>query len=660
MSFFSSIALVLCFALATGTFAQAPTVAINGNQLAALLKENHIAPGSFDSSFSARVYNQFFSVLDPDKHLYTQQDLDRLAQYESTLFRDGGKRNDEFLMQVFELHQTRLAQYKTWLREALGSPLNFSVPDSIVLSKDAIGFATSERALNQHRLQGFKWEIIQAYAAEDSVFHQSRFENFASQHQRRLSETENRRIDKQLETSRKAAVEVAFLQAIATAHDPHTSYLSSDDLSAFHTSLSSVGMSFGFSLSQNASQELVITEIVPAGAAWNSNAIFGGDIITGMTSAAGEKIDLTRHTLEEVSELLNDPALEQVTLHLRTPGLEHKTVALVKQQSELSENTIKGFVVGTEPRIGYILLPGFYTQWEEGKGTGCANDVAKEILKLKKENIAGLVLDVRFNGGGSVREAAELAGLFIDAGPVAIASQKVGPPVLIRDPNKGVVYDGPLLVLVNGGSASASELLAATLQDYNRALVVGMSTYGKATAQSIYPLAEQTYVKITDSKIYRITGVSTQGRGVQPHIVLPDLSGYFPNEASAPYALFPDSIVKKTYYTPFPSLPVHTLREKSVARSGAHFNELTKMLKILEKPIPLNPFTYQNFLQQLKKLYQTSATVTVRSVAYDTQLLAVNQYKKGVNENLIAELSASAYVSEAYHILKDYINLRKP
>src|SRR5688572_21233923 len=165
-----------------------------------------------------------------------------------------------------------------------------------------------------------------------------------------------------------------------------------------------------------------------------------------------------------------------------------KTVFLRKEKIENEENIVRGFVLKGEKKIGYILLPGFYTEWENESGSSCANDVAKEIVKLKRENIEGLILDVRFNGGGSMGEAMELTGIFIDEGPLAGTKYRDGKVAFMKDPNRGQIYTGPMVLMVNGQSASASEMLAAALQDYNRAVIVGSNTFGKATMQQMMPL----------------------------------------------------------------------------------------------------------------------------------------------------------------------------
>ena len=266
--------------------------------------------------------------------------------------------------------------------------------------------------------------------------------------------------------------------------------------------------------------------------------------------------------------------MTRLVLKFRKKDGTTRIVLLRKEKIENEENIVKGFVLKGEKKIGYILLPAFYTEWENESGSSCANDVAKEIVKLKKENIDGLILDVRYNGGGSLGEAMEMIGIFVDEGPLMGQKQKAEKVIYLKDPNRGTIYNGPMALMVNGQSASASEILAASLQDYNRALIVGSNTYGKATMQQMMLLDTMTnrptqignakdIVKITTGKLYRLSGETAQMNGVSPDIVLPDaFDGLDYREKFSSFALPADKVAKNAYYKPLAALPVNELPEK--------------------------------------------------------------------------------------------------
>jgi carboxyl-terminal processing protease len=362
------------------------------------------------------------------------------------------------------------------------------------------------------------------------------------------------------------------------------------------------------------------------------------------------------------------------------------TVVLRKEMMDAEENVVKSFILRGQRKIGYISLPGFYTTWGEAEGSRCATDVAREIVKLKKENIEGLILDLRFNGGGSLQEAVSMAGIFIDAGPVGIIKGKNGDAITIKDINRGTVYDGPLVLLVNGMSASASEFLAAALQDHQRAVVIGSVTYGKASAQNLHPLdphhpnTEVTdkfkpgtgYVSVTLEKIYRITGKTAQRSGVIPHIVLPDIYDSLKfREAFMPLALPYDSIFKKTYYQPGLLLPVNELNFKSQTRMAANadFERVKQVASFLanlndNKPVSLAYADFKKYYDHQAQLAEVLTvpqafipSFTVAHHQFEMQRMQRDKFTDDFNKAWEKKLREDISLDEAFHIICDYVTI---
>jgi carboxyl-terminal processing protease len=337
-------------------------------------------------------------------------------------------------------------------------------------------------------------------------------------------------------------------------------------------------------------------------------------------------------------------------------------------------------------RIGYISLPDFYSAWGDAEGGKSAGDVAAEILKLKKQNIDGLILDVRFNGGGSLAEAVNMTGIFIEAGPVGIERVKGQEAFTIKDQNRGTVYDGPLTILINSMSASASEFLAAALQDYRRAIIVGSNTFGKGTAQEMFSLRPGKpdvdfanlsasgwgFVKVTTGKTYRINGKAIQRRGVVPDISLPDLSDTFGyRESDQDYALRSDSVNKKTYWTPLAKLPLAALAERSKDRVSGHagFKAITNYTQSVAARI--NEETARDWneakknmdLQDKLHLNLKSAVATatesfeVKTHEFGKPRMEVDDYVDMVNKAWIKNLSHDISLEEAFNITCDYIDI---
>jgi carboxyl-terminal processing protease len=321
-----------------------------------------------------------------------------------------------------------------------------------------------------------------------------------------------------------------FIQSLSLCFDPHSLYFSPVEMQNFVEAISSQGFHFGFRLDEDLKGNVVVAGIVPGSPVWKSGEVFVGDVIDALAWQGKAKVDALMLGIEEVEAVLMESNHDILELYLRSATGQTKKVLLKKELQENDDNIVRSTMLNGEAKIGYIALPDFYSNWEEAGGAKCANDVAREILKLKKEGIKGLMLDLRYNGGGSLLEAVAMAGIFIDAGPMGLLKDKLGEVVTYKDLNRGTVWDGPLLILVNGYSASASEFVAAALQDYNRALIVGSRTFGKGTSQNMFSLeagksavnfsavgkSKTGYATITTEKAYRITGKTVQYNGITP------------------------------------------------------------------------------------------------------------------------------------------------
>jgi carboxyl-terminal processing protease len=412
-----------------------------------------------------------------------------------------------------------------------------------------------------------------------------------------------------------------------------------------------------------------------------------GDVLLRL-KLSGEAIkDLSEADLEEVENILRGFNGKDAAITIMQANHQIKTVTLAKEKLRVDENVIKSYILQGEKRIGYIALPDFYRQTGAGTAMGCANDVAKEILKISKENIDGLLLDLRYNGGGDMQEALDLAGLFIDEGPLCVVSDGKSKPEVLKDSHRGKVYDGPLALLVNGMSASASELLACALQDYNRAVIVGATTYGKGSYQVVMPLdtlynsalkskekSDPGYLKITLGKFYRVTGRSHQKKGVVPDVILPDMIDLYDlKEGNEKYALNSDSIQKKIYYHPMEALPVKELAHRSGLRlaTDKNFKALTvihdsiqKEMK-LEHKVPIHIDAYKKFEKQAdarrkveERLEKDSTSAfTVLNNSYDAEIFKIDTYRKEINDAVLKNIKEDLYIDETLKIVKDLIEI---
>ena len=569
-----------------------------------MIELNHLAPKPVDDSFSADMFKIIINRADRRRLLFTDAEFKSLQAYNNKLDEELNKKEWTFYDLFATLYKKALTRADSIITKLSQKPFDFNVNETVTSNKrEEFNFATDVSSLSARWLRYLK------YSALDQLFDIAAADTTGKTSLKTVIGTAEAKVREQLKkneiknlkrlTTQQGGIDghitELYLNALASVFDPHTNYFSPQGKQQFQESLSTEALSFGLELDENEKGQIVVDMLTPGGPAWKSGDLNKGDILLSVLWEGKEVADMTGATLEEAYEELEKSSTDKLILKFKKADGTEKTVMLKKEKLENEENIVKGFVLQGEKKIGYILLPGFYTEWENESGSSCANDVAKEIVKLKKENIDGLILDVRYNGGGSLGEALEMTGIFIDEGPVVGIKSKDPKVVFLKDPNRGTIFSGPMVLMVNGQSASASEMLAAALQDYNRAVIVGSATFGKATMQQMFSLdtfskkaaamnTDRDMVKITDGKLYRLTGESAQRNGVVPDVLLPDaFDGIEYREKFSPNALVGDPVAKNNYYKPLPALPVNELAAKSALRikSDDNFRDIQQIILMM-------------------------------------------------------------------------------
>jgi carboxyl-terminal processing protease len=668
----------------------------------------HYSPRPVDDSFSVSVFKTVLNAADSRRLLFTAAEYQQLLVLNNSLDDELQGKGWMFLDKFTALYKMVLTRADSIVSKLLQKPFDFSADEKIMSSKKGEGFnfSTDVAALTARWSRYLKYIILnQVYDAVTPALQQTQSSAADSSKKmtfkaglsslepairEKVKKAELKALKKILDhpAGYSAFVTELYLNAIASCFDPHTNYFSPQGKEEFQSHLSTEAYFFGIALDENEKGQIIIDQLTPGGPAWRSGELNKGDELLSLQWEGKELKDMTGTTVEEVYDILDELTHERLAFKFRKADGTVKTVSLRKEKSDNEENIVKGFVLKGEKKIGYILLPGFYTEWENESGSSCANDVAKEIVKLKKENIDGLILDVRFNGGGSVGEALDMIGIFIDEGPLAAVKTKDGKQSTLKDPNRGTIYDGPMTLMVNGQSASASELLAASLQDYKRAVIVGSNTYGKATMQQMFPLDTITgrlssgsrrndMIKITSAKIYRLNGRSAQLNGVAPDIALPDaFDGLEFREKFTKYALASDTAKANTYYKPLLPLPVAELAKRSAERTMANsdFRDIKKIIEAQQKAasattqiIPLKWDSFEKWIQEhelqmqvMKGEGNSGGGFKAENHEQDKQLLRNNQYAREINEVWLNNLAGDIYIQETFLILTDLINLQKP
>jgi carboxyl-terminal processing protease len=580
-----------------------------------MVEKFHVQPRPLDQSMSSAIYADVLGDLDEERIFFTKSDIDKLSAYRYKLDDEIRNKQSAYLQLLIGIYKQRLLQTDTMIDHITAKPFNFSIRDKLTVAEDTAQPA-DEGAVHAKLYKLLKSSVlsgITGYAILGGTTPTKKYVDSLEPILRKKAATRAKRSIKRILQSPMGVdymIGTIFCQSLASTYDPHTAYFRPEMKTAFESELGNAPLSFGLSLNEDDDGKPQIGRLKPGGPAFQSGALNEGDKIQSIQWDNKEPIDVSNAELQEIGEMLATSGGNKVTLTVKKADGTVRQVVLHKEKlnTDEDEDKVKGFLLKGARTMGYISLPAFYSDWENSKGVnGCANDVAKEIIKLKKENIEGLILDLRYNGGGSVEEAIELSGIFIDAGPVALVKTKDAKVITLKDVNRGTIYDGPMILLVNGLSASASEMVAGTLQDYHRALIVGSPTYGKATAQVVLPMdttvnpdlydghgQASSYIKLTTSKLYRITGASAQVSGVQPDISLPDPpDAVQQREADEKAALAPTTIAANKYYIPLPVLPVAAAAAmaKKEMDSSDYFKEARKATMIarvvLQKDISL-------------------------------------------------------------------------
>ena len=513
-----------------------------------LLKRHHYSKPPLDDARSRKMYAGYLKMLDPARMYFTAGDIQEFDRWETQFddFLKAGNLKPGY--SIYKRQLERLDQYLDYALTELSQgidKIDFSIDESFETDREKAQWAADEQALQDLWRKRLKDEVLRLKIAnkEPKAIETLLIKRYKNQ-QKRLQQT------------RSEDVFQAYINSFAQTYDPHTTYLSPDNAENFDINMSLSLEGIGAML-QGDNEHVKIVRLIPAGPAEKSKLVAPADKIIAVGQGDKELVDVIGWRLDEVVKLIRGPKGSQVRLEIipasNAPGDQtSKVVTLTREAVKLEEQAAKKSILhldqnGREAKLGVIEIPAFYLDFKayrsgdpEYKST--TRDVKRLITELQKEQVEGIVIDLRNNGGGSLQEATELTGLFIEQGPTVLVRNSDGRIDVLADEQKGAFYKGPLTVLVNRLSASASEIFAGAMQDYHRALIIGGQTFGKGTVQTIQPL-NHGELKLTLAKFYRVSGQSTQHQGVIPDISYPaDMDINEIGESALPEAMPWDSI----------------------------------------------------------------------------------------------------------------------
>ena len=521
-----------------------------------LIQSKHIEPKPVDDSLSVFIFDTFIDNLDNSRNVFVKPEYEVLSKKYRLNIDDFIKdKNCDFLTDIVTVYKNDLLRNKAILEKMNLEKMDYELKDTIRFYKKIFPIYMQEIDVEKVLKKKIRYEILEDIASANEN-RDSLNLNFTSLEQ----ETKNRIIENELckinaILQNETNYEETFFNIFCSYFDPHTAYFSNDSKSSFVASLSKEHLSLGMNVNLNKRNEIIVQEIDANGPAFKTGKIKKGDQIISISNFK-DTLQVSCATLESISNMILSDSNKKIMLTLRRNSGKSFEVMVEKQLIKDEGNSVYSFIIeNNKKKYGYVKIPSFYGDLEGNKGKGCAEDTAMEVLKLQKDNIKGLIIDLTDNGGGSMEEAIKLAGMFIDSGPISIVVDNNQSQTVVNDPYEGMIYKEPIVVLINGNSASASEFFASIVQDYNRAILLGSTTVGKATMQSIFPLENDdndNFVKVTINKFYRISGKSHQGIGVIPNIKLPVIYETInQKESNSPTALKNETIVSNLYYSSY-------------------------------------------------------------------------------------------------------------
>ena len=516
----------------------------------ALIQQQHYKPKPVDDSLSVYVFKTFLNQLDEDNRLFISPEIEVLKKHKYSIDNYILSGNCAFLKDFYDAYTKTISRYSSMIAALKAEPFAMKSSETVIFSRKAFPYVKEESDLKHLYRKRILFNILREVAEissnKDSLL--TNFETLSNQYKAKIFDkfdckTESYKLSESEFNSR-------FYEVFCSYFDPHTEYFSESDKSTFFSTVSSDNLTFGLYVSMSEKDEMIVDDVIPGSSAYFTEKIDVGDQILKIKHNNVE-FEIACASMKKIEEIITSNEYNTADFTFRKKSGEIYTVRLVKKIMKDYQNNVYSFKFKKEAStIGYIKIPSFYATFENGTSS-MSDDFVKELYKLEEDSIDGLIIDIENNGGGSMSEAVKLSSLFIDSGPLAIMNNNKDKKEIIKDVNRGILYNGPLVIMINGFSASASEFFANAMQDYNRAIIIGNKSLGKASMQRIFPLSENNdeFLKLTLELFYRVTGKSNQHSGINPDVEIPLLfDKQMPREDSYETALKNDTIALNIRY----------------------------------------------------------------------------------------------------------------
>ncbi len=691
-----------------------------------ILKNAHFRPLEINDDFSHKIYDTYLKRADYNKKILLQSDMDELKNtYYDKIDDEVKTQTFEFFNRSVEIFDQRVAEDKVYYTEALAKPFDFTVKESVELDPEKATYAKDKAEMQESWRKYLKYQVMVRFVdskkAQTDALKDPKNIDITAEHYTVVSDSSGTKIktvknikpDSQLETEAREKVKktedeiftrlskvdrsdrmLSYLNVIAGIFDPHTEFFNPTGKEDFDMAMTGQLEGIGATL-QEKDGYIKVASIVSGSPCWKQGQLKAGDLIIKAAQGDKEPVDMAGMKVEDAVKLIRGKKGTEVRLTVKKPDNSIIVIPIIRDVVILDETFAQSAIIDQQKKIGYIRLPGFYADFTKDKTSGrtCSDDVRKELEKLKAENVTGVILDLRDNGGGSLYEVIKMVELFVPSGPVvqvksrgqgvSVYPDKQGVSVY---PDKtvasGVIYDGPLVVLINENSASASEILAAAIQDYKRGVIVGSSssTFGKGSVQNFYDLDDYPTqattaemqplgsLKVTIQKFYRINGGSTQLKGVIPDVQLPGFYSFDEQgEKDLDYPMEWDQIPAAPYKTWKNAPDYGKIAKNSIARVGANasFALVTQKSAQLkrEKDLTIESLYLPDFqasqtalIEENKKFKPLEEPIkgwNISMLAADKLILQADTSKMARKNDFLDRLKKDPYIYEAGNIIKE-------
>ncbi|MCD6013617.1 MAG: carboxyl-terminal protease [Flavipsychrobacter sp.] len=668
------------------------------------INQVHFSPRNVDDSFSSRVYHKMVHDFDYEKLFFTQQDINKLKVYEFKIDDEIRDNSIEFFDTLDAIWLRKIDMAEKYYPDMLGKPFSFNTNEEIQVNSDKEPYAANEKELSERWRLFLKYRVLEKYvslkddqdkkkANKDSV--NAKFKSDAELEAQAREDVKRfyKRVFTRYHKWKDDERFTLYVNAISEMEDPHTNYFPPEEKKAFDVNMSGSFFGIGAKLSP-ANDKITVSEIITGSPSWKQGELKAGDEIIMVAQGEKAAVDVQGMDLDDAIKLIRGPKGTEVRLTVKRPDGSTKVIGIKRDVIQIEETFAKSAIIkGKEGPIGYIYLPEFYADFNHTSGRNCSDDIAAEVQKLKKEGVTGIILDLRGNGGGSLGDVVDIASLFVGKGPVVqVKSNRAAPTVLRTRSDDTIMYTGPLAIMVNGGSASASEILAAALQDYKRAVIVGSLTFGKGTVQKMVDLDQMIdpmtkmmlrndtdgamgtsigSIKMTMEKFYRVNGGSTQLRGVKPDVTIPDDYDRYDEEdlgerhrkSALPWDEIPAANYKPT--NSIGNLKQVTMLSESRIQSNPVFKQVQENTTYYKRKkednrVSLNEAKYRKEMEEitsrtkkLEEILKNNEVLEMTNLNADMQRITLDSASIAKNKDWLKALSKDNYIAETVNILND-------